>query len=621
MRRDRPKANTLSVALVCVALTLVGLATTVQPRFSLAAEHVAEPSDGQSSPERIRGRYVVDVAEGADVEQVSREIAATYGGTVEHVFDHVIGGFGFKGPDDAGEKMVLDPRVRSVYTDYLVRVADVRPELEAIRAPQAWVSGFGGGGARIAFVDTGVNPNNPYLSGRVLGMDGSCVEDDGADQNGHGTRMFGIAYGNSDLGVLQHGAGYGIKVFPGSSSSTTTSALICGLNRAMTLDVQVVNLSLTGVINEAQQVAVEALHDSGKAVVAAAGNSGGSVSSPARIPKAVAVSALDNSNTDLAAFSNRGASIDVGAPGVDITQLSLSGCCTTASGTSAATPHVSAVMAEVMSTTGFPPALALSVLKQQGLCPTAPPGTRGAQETLPNTNGGPCESPQRVGDTDGIPEPALNFAGTVNSIGTWISMITPVHGRIVSGYRNFKVMATSIGADPEELVVDYKLGSDVFRRATHRPDQSCPVPRSCHLLGYDTSTFPRGPTTFTARLTRPDGKTRSISIGVIVDNVASPVIVSPADGETLSGRRLFKVMASDVRIPSSQLVVEVQVGNDAFRRAAHSPNEPCPTLNQCYVLIIDLSGFPSGATPVTARVTRADGSIATDSVQTRVMSP
>jgi len=82
-------------------------------------------------------------------------------------------------------------------------------------------------------------------------------------------------------------------------------------------------------------------------VVAAAGNSGSSVSYPAAYPEAIAVTATDFSNT-APYWSSRGPEVDLAAPGVNIYSTYKGTKYATLSGTSMASPHVAVAAAFVL---------------------------------------------------------------------------------------------------------------------------------------------------------------------------------------------------------------------------------------------------------------------------------
>jgi thermitase len=80
----------------------------------------------------------------------------------------------------------------------------------------------------------------------------------------------------------------------------------------------------------------------GDVIVAAAGNEGdATLAYPAAYPEVVSVAATDNRDVH-ASFSNANSDVEIAAPGVDVLST-VRGGYATMSGTSQATPHVSAV--------------------------------------------------------------------------------------------------------------------------------------------------------------------------------------------------------------------------------------------------------------------------------------
>jgi serine protease len=125
-----------------------------------------------------------------------------------------------------------------------------------------------------------------------------------------------------------------------------------GIRWAADNGAQVINLSL-GSSSKSKVVENAVMHayKKGVVVVAAAGNSGGSVGYPAAYPGVIAVSATDK-NDAIAWFSSRGPQVAIGAPGVGVTQQTI---CESGknkceqwgvfNGTSMASPHVAAAAA------------------------------------------------------------------------------------------------------------------------------------------------------------------------------------------------------------------------------------------------------------------------------------
>src|SRR6185295_13851702 len=118
---------------------------------------------------------------------------------------------------------------------------------------------------------------------------------------------------------------------------------------------QVINLSLGGPRNsKVLEDAVKHALSMGSVVVAAAGNSGGSVGYPGATDGVIGVSATDPDDK-IAKFSSRGKGVDIAAPGVNVTQQTI---CNKGrdkcerfpayNGTSMASPHVAGAAALVV---------------------------------------------------------------------------------------------------------------------------------------------------------------------------------------------------------------------------------------------------------------------------------
>lgn len=182
------------------------------------------------------------------------------------------------------------------------------------------------------------------------------------DDHGHGTHVAGtIAQStNNNIGVV--GIAYRatlmpVKVLSGSGSGTSED-VADGIRWAADHGAQVINLSLGGSHPaRIQQDAINYARSKGTVVIAAAGNSGGPVGYPAAFDGVVAVSAIDSEGL-IAKFSSRGPQVDIGAPGVAITQQTVcaeekgkNGCeqYATWNGTSMATPHVAGAAALLVS--------------------------------------------------------------------------------------------------------------------------------------------------------------------------------------------------------------------------------------------------------------------------------
>ncbi|MFG1704545.1 S8 family serine peptidase [Nonomuraea sp. M3C6] len=292
-------------------------------------------------------------------------------------------------------KLAEDPRVTSIHRDRTYTPAEVSPNLKLIGADQAHGKGLTGTGQAVAVLDTGIDLDHPWFTGRIVaeacfssveesGVESLCPNGqpeqtgagaadattakclaDGVNLCEHGTHVAGIAAGSG--GVAPGANIVAVQVF-----SRLNDEGICGepscllafessLRQAMdyvtTLNqpIAAVNLSLGGELSETDCDAseegaifkpkIDALLGKGIATVVAAGNEFfEGASYPACISTAVAVGANDN-NDVIADFSNRGALVDLFAPGVDIESSVPDNATAVHSGTSMATPHVAGALA------------------------------------------------------------------------------------------------------------------------------------------------------------------------------------------------------------------------------------------------------------------------------------
>lgn len=203
--------------------------------------------------------------------------------------------------------------------------------------------------ATVAVLDTGVKPVDG-ISDRVLpGVDVVMGGDGRTDLVGHGTHVSGT--------ILDCTQGLDVNVLPvgifGENPYTSTMNICMGLEYAIEQSPEVINMSLGGPIQEEDSWQQELIHQAvseGITVVVSAGNgdeSGTPVDTagymPAALDECIVVGAVDREH-NIAPFSNYGDSVDVCAPGVDITSYSIrpEGL-ESMDGTSMAAPHISAL--------------------------------------------------------------------------------------------------------------------------------------------------------------------------------------------------------------------------------------------------------------------------------------
>lgn len=211
---------------------------------------------------------------------------------------------------------------------------------ESIMQP-IWANGVDGRGCIGINLDTGyrkhVDLPEPIAGRNFVGGAAS----DFTDRHGHGNHTIGSMVGRNGIGgapaaMLKVG-----KVLGDSGSGSGTTA---GLEWAAREEGDVVSCSWgsngTNVDSRTTK-ALQALEDSGKWVVFAAGNAGyngrNTVGSPASSPHCLAVSSL-NRDLTLSGFSSGGPRVDLAAGGGMIISAGLNNNRVSMSGTSMATP-------------------------------------------------------------------------------------------------------------------------------------------------------------------------------------------------------------------------------------------------------------------------------------------
>lgn len=270
-----------------------------------------------------------------------------------------------------------------------------------ISAPTAWAAGANGSGVSVAVLDTGVDKNHPFLSGKVVSE--ACYSKAGGAGSGttlcpggvtsstavgsgrncsasvsgcdHGTHVAGIVAGKNATfsGVAPEASIIAIQVFTNISGSARAydSDIIKGLQRVYALrnsfDIAAVNMSLGGgqyfsacdAAQSSTKTAIDNLLSVGIPTVIASGNNGytTSISSPACISTSVSVGSTgDGSGGAIAdkvsSFSNSASFLDLLAPGQWIYSSIPGTSYANFQGTSMAAPQVAGAFAAIKSKVG-----------------------------------------------------------------------------------------------------------------------------------------------------------------------------------------------------------------------------------------------------------------------------
>ena len=203
----------------------------------------------------------------------------------------------------------------------------------------------------VGVIDTGISASHPFLSGRVLniGYDFANGDSDPDDDHYHGTHVAGTVVD----GTLPNVKVVGIKVMD-SGGYGSTSDIVNGFEFAYINGFQVCNASLRGPRTDDSYAmyseVINAGFDAGTISCVASGNDGGNAMDyvPGSVERAFTV-ASHGQNRTMSYFSNTGPCVDITAPGENISSCVPGGGYESLSGTSMATPHVSAACAMLKS--------------------------------------------------------------------------------------------------------------------------------------------------------------------------------------------------------------------------------------------------------------------------------
>ncbi len=273
------------------------------------------------------------------------------------------------------EKLQDNPLVEKIYYNTILHPAlDVSVPL--MNANDVWnlsVGGYNISGRleTVCMIDTGIDTDHPAFQDKILDQHCFCNANNEAccagsktealtaeDDHGHGTHTAGTAAGNLSTytGVAKDARIVAMKVCNNASSAACATAdVISAINwctsNATTYNISVISISLGGggpynsyCNDDALAPSINSAVGKNISVVVSAGNSGftNGISSPACVQNATPVGAVDDNDGIL---YNRGAILDLLAPGSGIIAPYIGGGTTSLSGTSMSAPHVAGAIA------------------------------------------------------------------------------------------------------------------------------------------------------------------------------------------------------------------------------------------------------------------------------------
>jgi subtilisin family serine protease len=214
----------------------------------------------------------------------------------------------------------------------------------------AWPTEGCGKAPRLGMIDTGIDRGNPALAGAAIAEETVRGPGLAAAGRAHGTAVASLLVGQGEgaaRGLLPRAELVAVDAFhrrpdgDAADAFDLASALLLLAERG----VAVANLSVAGPANRILDLAGRQATQHGMLAVAAAGNDGaGQRRYPAAYPWAIAATAVD-ARGRVYARAAQGRHIAFAAPGVGVPVVSAQGGRVLRSGTSYATPFVTAALA------------------------------------------------------------------------------------------------------------------------------------------------------------------------------------------------------------------------------------------------------------------------------------
>ncbi|HUR83004.1 MAG TPA: S8 family serine peptidase, partial [Thermoanaerobaculia bacterium] len=285
------------------------------------------------------------------------------------------------------DELRRDPRVRAVAIDEGGQ-GGLAESIPRVGADVLHAQGVDGRGQTIAVLDTGIDTDHPDFAGRIVAEQCFCDNLDGTgccpggakelsgpgsaeDDQGHGTHVASIAAGGGAQalqGMAPAAHIVAVKVMDSQNRFKSFQQIYRGL--AWIADehpeVDVINMSLgsfaryspseceKAAISIGLQPVIAKLRNRGVLIAACTGNDGDAAAMwlPACMDEVLGVGATFDTSDNIVGFTNSSASMDIVAPGSNITASRRGGGTTTLSGTSMSAPHVAGAILLIRQVSG-----------------------------------------------------------------------------------------------------------------------------------------------------------------------------------------------------------------------------------------------------------------------------
>jgi len=295
-------------------------------------------------------------------------LLAIAGGRLHFVYD-ALHGYAVDGISVAGvDKVRADPAVAYVEPDMVVHPDNAQsdPGIGLDRIDQhylpldstfTYAGSYDGSGVNVYIIDSGVDTTGGEFAGRI-GVGKTCVQGDAYANNdgfGHGTAVASVAAGTT-FGVAKSATIHSVRISIGFGGYSQTSIQTCGINWVASYGVRpaVANMSFGGIPSAfAVRDAINNVTGAGIPFVKSAGNDSANayLDRGNRANLELVVGATDPTNDTYASFSDSGSTINIWAPGVQVSMADQfnPGYGKKANGTSFSAPYVSGFIAALLS--------------------------------------------------------------------------------------------------------------------------------------------------------------------------------------------------------------------------------------------------------------------------------